>query len=168
MAPAMTLPQSSVSYALTPQRRALLDTIRYAEGTWNNGSADGYRTLFGGDLFEGLERHPEITVHRGYVSAAAGAYQFLPGTWEQTARQLGLKTFEPHNQDQAALHLVKRRGALQLFDQRGLSRDVLARLAPEWASLPTLQGHSHYGQPVKSYGELVSFYEQALRRRQRG
>jgi lysozyme len=151
-------------YALTAERRALLDTLRYAEGTWKGGSPDGYRTLYGGGLFEDLERHPQITVRRGYTSAAAGAYQFLPATWEAVSRQLGLSSFEPHNQDQAALHLIERRGALRLFDQAGLTADVLARLAPEWASLPAHHGGSYYGQPAKSRQELVAFYRSALER----
>jgi muramidase (phage lysozyme) len=151
-------------YALSPRRRALLDTIRFAEGTWHNGRSEGYRTLYGGGLFHNLARHPEITVRRRYTSAAAGAYQFLPGTWREVASRLRLSSFEPHNQDQAALHLIERRGALNLLDRGGLSRDLLARLAPEWASLPTRSGGSHYGQPVKSYAELSSFYSHALRR----
>jgi muramidase (phage lysozyme) len=154
-------------YALTPERRALLDTIRYAEGTWIGGGEEGYRMLYGGRLFQGLDRHPEITVRRRYSSAAAGAYQFLPGTWQAVARQLGLNSFAPANQDQAALHLVRRRGALDLFDRTGLTPTVLARLAPEWASLPTLAGASYYGQPVKRRGDLVAFYRSALERHQR-
>ncbi len=153
-------------YALTPERRALLDTLRYAEGTWKGGSAEGYRVLYGGGLFEGLERHPEISVQRRYTSAAAGAYQFLPATWKAVARQLDLNSFEPHNQDQAALHLVERRGALQLFDRAGLTADVMARLAPEWASLPAHHGGSYYGQPAKSRQALVAFYRSALERHQ--
>jgi muramidase (phage lysozyme) len=153
-------------YTLTPARRALLDTIRYAEGTWKGGSPDGYRVLYGGGLFEGLERHPEITVHRRYTSAAAGAYQFLPSTWQAVSRQLGLSSFAPHHQDQAALHLIERRGALDLFDRAGLTADVMARLAPEWASLPAHHGGSYYGQPVKTRQELVAFYRSALERHQ--
>jgi muramidase (phage lysozyme) len=162
--PVAVRPADPVPYALTPQRRALLDTLRYAEGTWKDGSPDGYRVLYGGGLFDSLERHPEITVHRRYSSAAAGAYQFLPATWAAVSRQLGLNSFEPHNQDQAALHLIEWRGALQLFDRGGLTADVLARLAPEWASLPAHHGGSYYGQPVKCRQELVAFYRSALAR----
>lgn len=54
-----------MTYAITPARRALLDTIRYAEGTWKGGRVEEYRVLYGGGLFTSLERHPEITVHRG-------------------------------------------------------------------------------------------------------
>jgi len=151
-------------YTLSPERRALLDTIRYAEGTWTSGRPDGYRMLYGGSLVQALDRHPEIVVRRRYTSAAAGAYQFLPETWHGVARQLGLTSFEPHNQDQAALHLIQRRGALNQFDRQGLTADVLARLAPEWASLPAHHGGSYYGQPVKQRQELERFFQSALAR----
>lgn len=52
--------------------------------------------------------------------------------------------------------------ALQSFDRHGLTAEVLARLAPEWASLPTLEGVSHYGQPVKDRSELQRFYQREL------
>ena len=168
-APAVSLRRAAREpYRLTPARRALLDTIRYAEGTWTGGRPHGYRMLYGGALVQALDRHPEIVVRRRYTSAAAGAYQFLPVTWHGVARQLGLTSFEPHNQDQAALHLIQRRGALNLFDRNGLTADVLARLAPEWASLPAHHGGSHYGQPVKPRQELFSFYRAAFNRHSNG
>jgi lysozyme len=151
-------------YALTPRRRALLATIRYAEGTWTNGSARGYQLLYGGGHFPSLSRHPQITVRRRYVSAAAGAYQFLPPTWHQVARRLGLRDFGPRNQDMAALYLVERRGVLATLDREGLNGRVLDRLAHEWASLPNRQGASVYGQPVKTAQELQQFYASSLQR----
>ncbi|MCP9834567.1 MULTISPECIES: glycoside hydrolase family 104 protein [unclassified Cyanobium] len=154
-------------YGVTPERRALLNTIRFAEGTWIGGSQEGYRVLYGGDRFGDLSRHPDIVVRRRYASAAAGAYQFLPTTWDQAAEELQLRDFRPASQDQAALHLVQERGALQSFDRHGLTAEVLARLAPEWASLPTLEGVSHYGQPVKDRRELQKFYQRELERLRR-
>ena len=145
-------------YELTPARRALLNTIRYAEGTWKDGQDHGYTVVYGGGMFDDLSRHPELTVVNRYSSAAAGAYQFLPGTWRGVARELKLASFEPQHQDQAALHLAKLRGALTEIDQRGLTKAAMAKLAPEWASFPTFSGHSAYGQPVKSHQELASFY----------
>ena len=149
-------------YALTPRRRALLATIRYAEGTWIGGRIDGYRVLYGGGRFKSLARHPEITVRRRYTSAAAGAYQFLPGTWRLASRKLGLRDFGPRSQDMAALYLVEKRGVLAKLDRQGLSAAVLDRLAREWASLPTTAGHSYYGQPVKTRHELQAFYASQL------
>jgi muramidase (phage lysozyme) len=154
-------------YPLTPERRALLNTIRYAEGTWLQGSQDGYRMIYGGSLFHGFHRHPEIVVEGNYVSAAAGAYQFLPTTWRAAAQELNLPDFSPPSQDQAALHLVHRRGALRQFDREGLSAEVLARLAPEWASLPSHHGGSVYGQPVHSADSLRAFYQRDLERQRR-
>lgn len=155
---------SPEAYPITPERRALLNTIRYAEGTWIGGRDEGYRVIYGGGRVRKLDRHPEITVRRRYVSAAAGAYQFLPATWREASSRLGLPDFGPRSQDQAALHLIQKRGALTRFDQGGLTPEVLARLAPEWASLPASHGGSWYGQPVKSVAELQRFYSDELRR----
>ena len=74
-----------------------------------------------------------------------------------------LSSFEPRHQDQAALHLVERRGALKEIDRQGLTKNAMAKLAPEWASFPTWTGRSAYGQPVKSHQELASFYSSNLR-----
>lgn len=150
-------------YKITPERRALLNTIRYAEGTWKDGKDLGYKTLYGGGQFSDLSRHPDRVVVKRYASAAAGAYQFLPGTWKQVARELELNSFEPSHQDQAALRLVERRGALTEVDRNGLTKVAMHKLAPEWASFPTHGGFSAYGQPVKSHSELAKFYSENLR-----
>ena len=94
-----------------------------------------------------------------YRSAAAGAYQFLPGTYSEVSQQLGLTDFQPGSQDVAALALIDRRGALDPFLQGDKFGAVMNRLAPEWASLPTSAGSSYYGQPVKSLGDLYSYYQ---------
>ena len=153
------LPAAPRVFAITPERRALLNTIRYAEGTWANGHEIGYRILFGGSLFDSLDRHPNRVMRTArYASAAAGAYQFMPFTWDMVTRALGMPDFRPESQDQAALFLVQRRGALHLADRGELTPDLAARLAPEWASFPTLAGRSFYGQPVKRLNDLRRFY----------
>ena len=86
----------------------------------------------------------------------------MPPTWDMVSRSLGLVGFHPENQDQGALYLIQRRGALSLADRGELTPELAARLAPEWASFPTLAGLSYYGQPVKRFDELRSFYEQNL------
>lgn len=155
-------------FQVTPQRRALLNTIRLAEGTWAGGKDDGYRIMFGGGQFDASQfgkGHPDRVVRTpGYASAAAGAYQFLPTTWRETQSRRGLdpKDFSPAAQDEAALALVARRGALDLFDKEGLTPEVLHKLAPEWASLPTLAGKSYHDQPVKKRDELQKFYQAQL------
>lgn len=150
-------------YEITPERRALLNTIRFAEGTWKNGNDSGYRVMFGGSFTSSLRSHPNtVRYTTGYASAAAGAYQFLPSTWLEASRTLSLKTFEPRNQDQAALFLVGRRGALKLVDSGVLTPTLANKLSPEWASFPTYSGRSYYGQPVKRFEELRRFYKQNL------
>lgn len=153
----------AATYTITPERRALLNTIRFAEGTWAHGDAIGYRILFGGSLMESLDQHPNRVMRtRGYASAAAGAYQFMPFTWAMASQALGLNDFGPDHQDQAAIFLIQRRGALPLADQGVLTPELTARLAPEWASFPTLGGSSYYGQPVRRYSLLRRFYEDNL------
>lgn len=154
-------------FAITAERRALLNTIRYAEGTWKEGADLGYQVMFGGSLMNSLDRHPDrVNYTRGYASAAAGAYQFMPATWSLVVRAMGLAGFNPQVQDQAALFLIQKRGALHLADQGILSAELAAKLAPEWASFPTLRGASYYGQPVKRLTELQRFYEANLARLQ--
>jgi hypothetical protein len=116
--------------------------------------------MFTGRTFSDLSRHPnQVNRGGGYASAAAGAYQFLPATWDGAAKKLGLQDFSPANQDAAALQLIRDRG---VDPDKPLTRETLAKLAPEWASLPTLQGASYYGQPVKAADKLLSYYQERL------
>lgn len=144
-----------------PDVRALLNTIRYAEGT--PGQA-GYQTMFGGGKFDTSKgwQHPDKVIRSGgYASSAAGAYQFLQPTWQGTAKALGLPDFSPKSQDLAALYLIdKKRGALDPFLRGEKFGTVTNKLAPEWASLPTSGGGSYYGQPSKPLGDLYKYYEQ--------
>ena len=152
-------PTRAIPYVITPERRAMLNTIRFAEGTWKGGFDVGYRVMFGGGLMSSLNRHPNRVIYSSrYASAAAGAYQFMPFTWDLVRRSLGVTGFGPEVQDQGALFLIQRRKALVLTDTGHLSPHLAAKLAPEWASFPTLAGRSYYGQPVKKYDRLRSFY----------
>ena len=140
----------------TPEGQALLATLRYAEGTKGPKS---YTTLFGGGQFSDLSRHPRKVVNTpNYSSAAAGAYQFMPGTWEEVSKALNLTDFSPASQDIGALYKARQRllplGGLGYIKEKGLTAEALNALAPEWASLPTTSGRSYYGQPVKTVAEL--------------
>ena len=48
------VPTRAIPYVITPERRALLNTIRFAEGTWKGGADVGYRVMFGGGLMSSL------------------------------------------------------------------------------------------------------------------
>tara|TARA_B100001121_G_scaffold295498_1_gene300008 strand:- start:51 stop:797 length:747 start_codon:yes stop_codon:yes gene_type:complete len=150
---------SALPYIITPERRAMLNTIRFAEGTWKGGHDLGYRVMFGGGLMASMERHPNRVIYSSrYASAAAGAYQFMPFTWDMVKRRLGVRGFGPEVQDQGALFLIQRRKALGLTDTGVMSPQLAAKLAPEWASFPTLSGRSYYGQPVKRFANLQGFF----------
>lgn len=144
----------------TPEGQRLLQAIRFAEGT---AGPQGYQTMFGGGTFSDLSKHPDTVVSSGgYKSAAAGAYQFMPGTWGSYASRLGLSSFGPKEQDLAALALARDKlmkiGGLSALKQEGLSPRVAAALSPAWASFPTESGKSYYGQPVKSLSSIQKVY----------
>lgn len=135
--------------------QAFLRMIRYAEGT---ASANGYRTLFGGRLFEGYEDHPRIAVTatiggKPVTSTAAGAYQILSRTWDDIKRAAGVSDFAPASQDRAAAALIRRRGALADV-YAGRFSEAVRKCAREWASLPG----SPYGQPRKTMDQVTAAY----------
>jgi muramidase (phage lysozyme) len=148
-----------MSKPITPAERQWLNLISYAEGTWDPKSGPQYNMMFTGKRFNDLRRHPDIVNKSpGYASSAAGAYQFVTPTWRGVSQQEGLKDFGPRSQDLGALRLIRQRGVDPARDP--ITPQTIAKLAPEWAALPTLQGRSFYGQPVKSYGTLVNFLKQ--------
>jgi len=142
-----------------PNARKWLDAIAYAEGTDRNLTGDnGYNVIFGGGTFKDLSRHPDRVISGGkYSSAAAGRYQFMPDTWKETASKLALKDFGPAAQDLAAVQLMKQRGVDPY--SAPFNPQNVAKLAPVWASFPTLAGKSYYGQPVVSFGKIQKAIE---------
>jgi muramidase (phage lysozyme) len=150
----------------------LKQAISGAEGTILGGKP-GYNVMFGGGKFNDFSRHPDKVIRSpgGYSSAAAGAYQFMPGTWEEVKKELGLTDFGPQSQDLAMLYKVRQRslpiGGLAAITKAGtLTPEIQAALAPEWASFPTQSGSSYYGQPVKKAAQIQQFFEQGRTRLQ--
>ena len=80
----------------------------------------GHRILYGGGQFRDLSRHPDrVVVKRAPLQLPAPINSFpVPG---ETSLATWIFSFAEH-QDQAALHLVKKRGALQEVDRNGLTR----------------------------------------------
>jgi muramidase (phage lysozyme) len=146
---------------INPQARRWLEAISGAEGTQRDAPADSYRVLFGGGLFDPSKtgwKHPDKVITSASFprgSAAAGKYQFMPATYKEVAAKLGLTDFSPRSQDLAALEKIRQRGVDPSKDK--ITPQTLAKLAPEWASLPTLEGKSYYGQPVKTIDEILEF-----------
>ena len=137
-----------------PNVQAFLRVIRRGEGT---AGPDGYRTLFGGGLFNGYADHPRQKISKsGYTSTAAGAYQFLSSTWDETKRVMGLSDFSPASQDRAAVGRFVYRGALADV-KAGRFEQAIRKVAREWASMPG----SPYGQPVISMTTAKNTYTAA-------
>lgn len=137
---------------------AFLAVIRHCEGA---SGENGYRMLFGGELFDTFADHPrrKITKPLGgksITSTAAGAYQFLATTWDECRKALDLRDFSPQSQDKAAEWLIRRRGALDDV-HAGRIKEALTKCAKEWASLPG----SPYGQPTKSLAECLAVYHRS-------
>jgi muramidase (phage lysozyme) len=134
--------------------QAFLTLIRTGEGTLG---AAGYRTLFGGSLFESFADHPRIKIRRnGITSTAAGAYQFLAGTWDEMQAKYDLPDFTSDSQDIACIGLIKRRGALADVIG-GRFKTAIDKCNKEWASLPG----SPYGQPTLTYARAQNVLAQS-------
>jgi len=134
-----------------PNVRAMLAVIRKGEGT---SDSNGYKRIFGGQLFSSFADHPRIVVKKGsYISTAAGAYQFLASTWDETRKKMGLKDFSPASQDLAALGRIAARGALDDVIA-GRFEAAIKKINKEWASLPL----SPYGQPVQTMQGAKTVY----------
>lgn len=155
---ANTAPQVSDTVAAA-NRRAFLDMIAFSEGT---SGPQGYLTMFGGRLMDSLEVHPhqffDFTNSRGehLRTSAAGRYQFLGKTWDSLAAKLGLPDFSPQSQDDAALELIRQRGALPDVDAGRLAVAV-QKCAPVWASLPG----AGYAQPERKLDQLAAAFTDA-------
>jgi muramidase (phage lysozyme) len=137
-----------------PNVRAMLRVIRRGEGTADD---NGYRRIFGGQLFSSFADHPRVTVKAsGYTSSAAGAYQFITSSWDETKRVMGLPDFSPRSQDLAAIGRMAARGALEDV-KAGRFETAVKKIAREWASLPG----SPYGQPTISWDTARTVYAAA-------
>lgn len=154
----------------TPEARALFRAIAGPEGTLKPDGSFAYYRQFGGNDLDPSKLgagHPNQVIRKGgYSSAATGFAQFMPDTWNMVNEDFGKKlNFKiPEHQEIAALRLAERRGvSVERLKQEGLTPQLVAKLAPEWASFPTLGGGSAYGQPSKSFDEIAKLYKEGLK-----
>lgn len=93
---------------VTPSQRAFLTAMRGGE---SNGR---YNVMYGGKTFDSYADHPRQPQpimsgpNAGRMSTAAGADQFLAGTWDEARNALSLPDFSPESQDRAAVWLAAR------------------------------------------------------------
>lgn len=137
----------------------LAKVIKTGEGTLGDA---GYTTMFTGARFSDTSRHPRQINRSGRLASdAAGAYQFLSTTWDGARSALNLPDFSPESQEKAGRYLAQKRG----IDPDAVYRtkqelgQALDKIAPEWASMPTLRtGTSYYGQGGLSLDEAWRIY----------
>jgi muramidase (phage lysozyme) len=144
----------TTAHVANTNMQAFLRVIRTGEGT---ADAAGYKRIFGGQTFSSFADHPRIKVTKGgYTSTAAGAYQALSSTWDETRRVMGLSDFSPASQDLFAVGRIAARGALDDVIA-GRFEKAVRKCASEWASLP----FSPYGQPTISMSRAEGVYQDA-------
>lgn len=144
-----------------PNVQRALNTIKAAEGTTRY--ANPYAAGFGGRTLQSLDKHPNTSAsfrdksgQRGKTTAA-GAYQFLGGTWNEMKNALGLKDFSQKNQDIAAIGLLDRAGALGHV-MTGNVKGFVDSAKGTWASFPG----SPYNQPTKSMDFVQSAWNSPI------
>jgi len=180
--PAQSSPQRSSTSAghypgknQSPEMRALLNVIAFAEGTRDQPN-NGYNTHFAFGQEPDLSAHPNKVVTSGrYASAAFGRYQFMPRTWIGVGGACKAggpipytrgMDMSPANQDKGAEILAIRRGvSTSTLRKEGFSVNVSSKLSGEWASIPNAAGKSAYDQPVRKYEQLKQLYNQELGKR---
>lgn len=82
-------------------------------------------------------------VQQGSPSSAVGRYQILNTTLEGLVQELRLsrtQKFSPATQDQMAIALLERRGAVEYVNSKLSDQEFAANLAKEWAALPKTIG----------------------------
>jgi muramidase (phage lysozyme) len=132
---------------MNPIQQMIVHTIYHGE------SGGKYNILNGGETFDPTKGHPN-RVGEGGTSTAAGAGQFIKGTWDDVT---GGAPMTPEYQDAATLTLAKRdykaRTGNDLeadIQKNGFTPEMRAALAPTFTSFGPKQGVAAAGQADKS------------------
>lgn len=167
-APSSGSTSQAINTTLSPNQKALLDTIAGTE-------SPGYNVMYGGKRFDNYADHPRVAVpiasgpNAGKTSSAAGRYQFLGSTWDAQAKKLGLKDFSPENQDLAAWDLAATTYAAKT------GRDLIAdlndpnarggigrALSGVWTSLPGgIEAGTNQSRFAQAYANNLGHYGNA-------
>jgi muramidase (phage lysozyme) len=153
---------------VTQNLAAFLSMISHSEGT--DRQIDPYRCCFGfRHIIQDLSDHPAVTgewrgasldflgpSYLGKVSTAAGRYQLIKPTWLACKDALKLTDFTGASQDDAAVELIKQKGALNLVNG-GQVAEAITLCHEVWASLPG----SSSGQPQQTMAALIQSYGNA-------
>ena len=126
-------------------------------------SGDNYAAQAGtSQQITDFSHHPAVyrtvTINgRNIRTSAAGAYQFILGTWNAIAAQAGIVDFSPASQDLAAYTLLNKTGAVDALNADNLTL-ALTKASTQWASLPG----STAGQNPQSLAQATADYTALL------
>ena len=163
---------------LLPVQRAMLDVIKFAEGT---GTPESYKTWFGN--VQGFEDPTKLTIGQikaaqdrflkaGYgrftdntgrtlKSAAVGAYQMLKPEIHMGKTGLTLNSpFNQNTQDRLALEYMRTEAGvtLEMLRKQGFTRQISAMMGKPWASF----WGSKHNQKTKEFWVLRDLYNKRL------
>ncbi len=152
------------------EAEGILNLIGRAEG--GQDAVSGYEESFGDGAFTGKTTFTDKTLNQidsiqtGMLadpantlnSSALGKFQIVRTTLRSLRDELGLtgeEKFSPELQDKLAVTLLERRGLSQWQEGKISDNEFVDNLSKEWASLPTSQGQSYYGQRTATTPEAV-------------
>ena len=163
---------------LLPVQRAMLDVIKFAEGT---GTPESYKTWFGN--VQGFEDPTKLTIGqikaaqdrffkaghgtftdntgRTLKSAAVGAYQMLKPEIHMGKTGLTLNSlFNQDTQDRLALEYMRVEAGVtpEMLQQQGFTRQISTMMGKPWASFPG----SKHNQKTKEFSVLRDLYNKRL------
>ncbi|AUX18824.1 glycoside hydrolase family 104 protein [Flavobacterium columnare] len=160
--------------------RAFMRMLRVGEGTENE---RGYTTIYSGEQFSDMSKHPEKVITAGaYSSSAAGAYQIMRYTWwwlggekltddnkkagvyeeaHDYIKKYSIPDFTSESQDKLCVIIFKhkRPGSLELITKKQIKEALEKYGSYEWASLPP----GRYGQPTQTMDVALAKYEEYLK-----
>lgn len=116
-----------------PQIAAFLHVIREGESNQND---DAYTLINGGGHFTSFADHP-FAHQSAPPGKAAGAYQFIPHTWDGLVSRYGFTNFSPQCQDEGAVALILEHYAGDAI-KAGQIAEACQILGSTWTSLPGL------------------------------
>jgi len=119
------------------------NSYSYVDGAWVNNS---YK----------FKDHPRVVLGPPRLrSSAAGAYQFMPDTWDKCAKVCKLPDFSPASQDKACIYLIQSVNALDDVRNGQFSRAAY-KVRHIWASF----AGAGYGQPEKPLSVLSQYFQE--------
>ena len=147
---------------ISPPIAAFLALIRHSEGT--DKAPNPWAVTFGYQFtITDFSDHPYLTgawqgAHwSGGFTTAARAYQINVPTWRDFQPRLQLPDFSALSQDQCAVAIVERAGALDSLNADDIAGAIM-KCARRWASFPG----SDSGQPHARLTSLLTFYQGAI------